>query len=229
MHIKLAWQHKSLPMQLLKYEQDIPDVAKVRQELERYITTQSDRKSMTWGYFPELSPDDAQYPHCVKFAKIFYDNVVQHNTDLQGIDLQLAFIRLATQEPQSDFGGMHIDASSGISHVWPKNISPTHEVLRLLFNLGTKPRKLEYCSLDRQQLAKAGFTIPRDHYEILDIASDIPLETVELPPIEHGAVYGLQFVSTRIPHAGRTNNDGHFLTSYGGYIDNQNLAKVFVK
>lgn len=217
-------------MMLRKYQLSQPlGTAQAKDELENFIATQSDGKSHTWGYFPELKPNKNEYSNSIKLANEVEKQVLLPNNLLMPMNLELAFVRLATSEPQSSYGGMHIDVSRGIGHEWPPEIDwRTHHVMRCLFNVGEYPRKLEFADITIDEYKKKyGKEVPRDRYKQLDISDDVPLLSAEIPPMENDAVYCIQFISTLIPHAGRTGGPGHFLVCYGGYVEAQKISTIF--
>ena len=158
-----------------------------------------------------------------------FDTTFLDIPELQGIDLRLAFIRLATSEPQSSFGGLHIDASAGIDHIPPKN-RPTNQdsILRVLINLYDEPRELRYCTESITAL-RQGVSIPEDHYEIVELPKDIQLKSYFVEPRQTTRIYGIMFDSSSTLHAGYTNQKGHFLLSYGGYANKASLRNTVLK
>jgi len=230
MHKTLFWHHQALPIKIERYEFPIEKlpIGAAQSELEKYIKDRSDADSNTWGYFPETKPDDTEYPATVSFVNAFERELLSKVDDLKDVNVQLAFVRRATAEPVSNFGGFHIDASAGISHAWPEDVPKDMQVLRMLFNIGDQPRKLEFYPHTVEQLRQKGIIIPRDHYVMLnDLSQSLKTESIDIPPIEDNALYGLTFVSTMVPHAGKTSGEGHFLISYGAYITNQRVARAY--
>lgn len=217
-------------MQLQRFELGTSSLAidPAKDELERYIETKSDGQSQTWGYFPEMNPDTTDYPETLRLISNFDNIVVAKQPVLQKLGLQLAFVRRATSEPVSEFGGFHVDANAGISHMWPTDVNQTKEVFRILFNLDSVPRTLSFYPYTLEDLRNQGIDIPRDHYEMLNNLPDtLQQAAIDIPPIEAGAVYALSFISTQIPHAGKTTQNGHFLITYGAYIDLGQIRQLF--
>lgn len=229
MLVQTVWQHPKLPMALRSYttqDDELLHTDKARRELEKLIEKESDGKSHTWGYFPELLPDQGQYPECIALAEAFEASILGADTSLRNEPLNLAFIRRATAEPESIYGGLHVDVSAGIDHVRsPRN--PESAILRTLFNLGEFPRTLEYYPYTVAELGEQGITISQENYEILQLPDSLDSEKVAIPPKTHDTLYGIVFISSEIPHAGRTTPDGHFLISYGAYIPHTKIAKLF--
>ncbi len=217
-------------MVLRKYRLDEPlSTDSTREELEHLIAEQGDGKSHTWGYFPEMNPDKDKYPECIDLAKQIEEEVLMPHSLSDSMNLQLAFVRLATDEPESDFGGMHIDVNRGIGHEWPDAIDwQNHHIIRTLFNVGESPRNLEFADVTVKELREAyNQDVARDKYEPLDLPDKIPTQTVAIPPLEPDAIHCVVFISSLIPHAGRTSGSGHFLVSHGGYILNEKVPTVF--
>jgi len=201
-------------------------IANARTELAHKVQTLSDGQSATWGFFPELHPEEADYPACVALKSIFDQQFLQL-APLQPFALKLAFIRLATSEPQSSFGGLHIDASAGIDHLPPKERPAEHDgILRILINLYDEaPRKLAYSVENIDSLRQQGVSIPADHYEIVKLPAGMPLQHYLVPAAEPDCLHGVMFESSSVLHAGQTNQKGHFLLSYGGYANTAELRR----
>ncbi|HZM74363.1 MAG TPA: hypothetical protein VFC19_01475 [Candidatus Limnocylindrales bacterium] len=191
-----------------------------RRELADHIRYRSDGLSRLWGYFPDLGESINQYPQSKKLADdLTYQVLQEAGEPVPAALLRLAFIRLAVGEPQSSVGGMHVDVHAGVNHHWPQDIPSDWHIIRLLLNLGPTPRRLEYSSITIDRLREQhGMAISRTHYEPLDLPTGVPLRHVDIPPLDRNTVWCLRFVSSLIPHAGRTDGRGHFLASYGGYL-----------
>lgn len=187
------------------------------QELLKYIEERADA-SYTWGYFPGIVDPNDPYPECQKLEKDLQESLVsQFPTEQQ--DLHLAFIRAASQRPVSEFGGLHIDADQGVMH---KRDASTMDknILRVLVNLDSlNPRRLGYTKQTAEELRSQGLDIPKDHYQEIKLPDHIKLESIEIPPRELGHIYVLKFWSDIVPHAGLTDDSGHFLAAYGMYLD----------
>jgi hypothetical protein len=114
---------------------------------------------------------------------------------------------------------MHVDVHAGVNHCWPQDIPTDGHIIRLLLNLGPTLRRLEYSSITVDQLLERhGMAISRTRYEPLDLPTGVPVRYVDIPPLDHNTVWCLRFVSSLIPHAGRTDGRGHSLASYGGHL-----------
>lgn len=225
-----VWQHKKLPilLEMFKFPLGTINVTAARKELEQMIKIKSDGYSQTWGYFPELKPDPKEYPKVSRFVKDFEKYVLNKYKVLNSTNLRLAFVRRAVSEPISDFGGLHVDVSAGIDHKWDKSNSADKLILRVLFNLDKTPRKVEYYPYTRNQLkTKYDIKIDPRNYKILNMPSYLKSEFTEIPPAADDCVSALIFISSHIPHAGRTDSNGHFLVSYGGYIDRDTTLNIF--
>ena len=202
-------------------------IAEAKEELAQKVATQSDGESATWGFFPELNPNLAEYPACVAL-RVWFDREFLQLPPLRPFVLQLAFIRLATSEPRSSFGGLHIDASAGIDHVPPQGRDPaSNTILRVLINLYNEPRQLQYASESIDDLRAVGADIHKDHYKIVRLPSIISLKKYDVQPRQSGAIHGIMFDSGKTLHAGKTNEQGHFLLSYGGYATEAAIGQLF--
>jgi hypothetical protein len=209
MHALMSLEGYSFDPDRLRFEP-------AHQELLDHIRRNPD-SNHTWGYFPELNPSPVDYPACLRLDSLMQTEIIDRHTDLRGQGFNLAFIRAATTEPVSEFGGMHIDVHPGVGHKPDPNMPEGAEIVRLLLNPFTSPRRLSYVPLTRIELAERETDVPRSHYKILELPDDIPIEAVEIPPLEEGQIFGLRFVSSLLPHAGITDSQGHFLVAYGAY------------
>lgn len=192
-------------------------LSEARAELERRVEGLAD-ESHTWGYFPELSPKPDEYPACIRLASELKKTILPNIKETA--DWRLSFIRLATDEPVSEYGGMHIDVDWGIKPERDANFPKGKEIARLLINLGDKPRVLEYVELGEEEMKH----IPRDKYQILKFGKDVEKKKVAIPPISSSSVWYLVFLSSLLPHAGVTNRDGHFLAAFGAYVGSNFLS-----
>jgi len=199
-----------------------------RRELTDHVRTDSDGLSQLWGYFPELSPDPAAYSETVRLSRQIENRLLpQAVRRPDEVELALAFIRLALGEPVSSVGGMHIDVNAGVGHRWPDDVPTAWHVFRLLINLGSEPRRLEYCPIPIETLQRRyNVVASRLRYAVLDLPDDVPLRSVEIPGAGVDSLWCLRFVSSRVPHAGRTDGRGHFLASFGGYFPPGLLATI---
>jgi hypothetical protein len=186
-----------------------------RRELESLIRTSSDGISRQWGYFPDLDPDPAHYRQS---RQLGHELAQLIPTFIDAPPLRLAFVRLALGRPRSEFGGLHVDVHAGIRHDWPDDVPRESQILRLLINVGQSPRRVEYCPLTIEMLRQRhGMEISGHRYEVLQLPAGVPLCHVDIPAAG-AAIWCLRFVSSIVPHAGRTDDQGHFLASFGGYL-----------
>ncbi len=196
---------------------------KAYKELLQHEQKRSETKSQ-WGYFPGFEKEEEKlYPNCIQLSKHLQKKIIsklQHHVDRK---LKLAFIKMSSKEISDAFGGLHIDVDSGIKIV--KDAPDTHgiEILRLLLNPHKNPRKIKYSLLDRHRLRELGIEISEEQYKPINLPETIPTETVDIPSIEKDAIYGLKFWSSLIPHVGVTDSKGHFLISYGAYVNRKDV------
>ena len=194
-------------------------VEPAKHELSQIINNQPDANA-TWGYFPEIPEGDIEYAKSKALAHSL-KKVLARDDSLPAEALDLAFVRLATAEPDTTFGGVHVDVSPGIGHAWQPGIPDTSNILRVLCNVHDQPRTLEYYPHTADELRAKGHNIPAKNYRILTFPDKMKSETIEIPAMGGGALYSLQFLSNKVPHSGRTDQAGHFLVSYGGYVAGQ--------
>jgi len=178
-----------------------------RSELQKHIESNGNG-SLTWGYFPEIK-DQNQYPKC----RILEEELSELLLSKINKNFSLAFIRLSVGKPASDYGGLHIDVDIGVGHT---RTTP-YEIVRLIANIGDAPRTIEYIDIDSDDLKNMEVEISRDKYAIITPPKSIKIKKLEIPPREKDAIWILRFWSSLIPHAGITNEDGHFVAAYGMY------------
>ena len=107
------------------------------------------------------------------------------------------------------FGGFHLDTHPDI-----RCDSDGVELARLLVNLAPTPRAFRYAAIDRFELARRGVSVPRGDYQVVELPPDVPVEVVEIPGLQPGALHALAFQASVVPHVGVDGPDGHFLASY---------------
>jgi|SRR3989344_2382570 len=181
-------------------------------------------ESHTWGYFPDFESDEnLHYPECINLARQIEENFIK-SLNLNNKP-ELAFIRVATKEPISDYTGLHVDVDIGVKHERDKSVPINKEIIRILINPYKYSRKLGYIKETRDELIKKGFGISKTKYKILKFLDEINIETIEIPPMERDAIYLLKFWSSIVPHCGITDEKGHFLIAYGMWSVIKNLKK----
>ena len=164
----------------------------------------------TWGYFPEIK-DENNYPFSIKLTKDI-KIILGHR-----LDWKLAFIRVATKESKSEYGGFHIDVDIGVGHKKLEQFKD-REIIRALINLYSYPRKLAYIDKTRDELIQEGFKINENKYEILKFPEKM-IKTIDIPAINEENLWVLKFCSSQIPHFGLTDEHGHFLAAYGAWTN----------
>lgn len=196
---------------------------KAYKELLQHEQKRSETKSQ-WGYFPGFEIDERKtYPNCLKLAdqlKKKFLSKMHHSVEK---NLQLAFIRMASKEDQGVFGGFHVDVDPGIKIVKEQPIPQGTEILRLLINPDKNSRFIKYSPLDKHRLREFGIEISDDQYNQINLPENLVAETIEIPPIGKNSVHSLKFWSSLIPHAGVTDSRGHFLISYGTYVNRKDV------
>lgn len=223
---KVILGSKESPLMVLekyKIKPKLFNFKKAYQELFSHEQERSEAKCQ-WGYFPGFEKDEHNlYPNCIKLAGQFEKSFLSKMQKPLEKNLQLAFIRMASKEISGSFGGFHIDVDPGVNIVKDAEQKNGTEVLRLLINLHDRPRKLKYTPLDRFRLREMGIEVSDDQYVPINIPDSIPQSTIEIPPIEKDAVYSLKLWSSLIPHMGLTDEKGHFLISYGAYVNRKDV------
>lgn len=107
------------------------------------------------------------------------------------------------------FAGFHLD-----THPEIRSDDQGVELARLLINLAPTPRAFRYAEIDRFELVHMGVRVPRADYQVVDLPAAVEVRTIEIPPLERGAVHALAFWASVVPHVGSDGPEGHFLASY---------------
>lgn len=199
------------------------DFKKARRELLEHEQKRSETKSQ-WGYFPGFENDEEKfYPNCIRLASQLQKNFIKKLGAAAEKKLELAFIKVASKEQPDAFGGLHIDVDAGIKIVKEGYAAHGIEILRLLLNPHEHARVIEYSFLDKHRLRELGVEISDDQYKPIGLPELVQTEKIEIPPIEENAIHGLKFWSSLIPHVGATGSNGHFLISYGAYVNRKDV------
>lgn len=204
---------------IVKSDLDISDMLdSAKKELEKQIQVNSDGLSKTWGYFPGHQLKGMSLNSCEQLGETFA-NGIEAIPLLQQFRFNLAFVRLATGEPESDFGGLHVDVDTGVGHIRPAEYPwDKYQIFRLLINLGDKPRSLQFCHLTLAELAIRGCIVNTCRYAIYKSENSF-LKNLTLKPREDRVLHCLLFPSSDYLHAGVTNEDGHFLMAFGSFVN----------
>ena len=172
------------------------------------VQSATKNKSLVWGYYSSLDKETT-YPACAQLA--------QDLRKITGTSLQLAFIRVSTGKQESGIGGLHTDSHIDGRPIVDPTRKENEEVLRVLLNGGTMPRKLGYCEFTPNELAQKGAILTEMGYTKVELPSSISMKTIEIPPREENAIWALTFWASLIPHTGIDDERGHFLIAYGKY------------
>lgn len=189
-----------------------------QEELESMITPESNH---TWAYLPGHKPEDWKtYPKNSELAELLDEGLITQNRS-RSDTFKLAFIRVATEEPGTEFGGLHVDVDIGVGHKRDPEVPvASKEITRLLFNASyLVPRTLQWADTTRDLLLQRGIEVSGEVYSPLDLPEDVQRHLVDIPPRTADSIFGLKFVSSQVPHQGLTDGSGHFLIAYGAYSD----------
>jgi len=126
----------------------------------------------------------------------------------------LSFFKTTTRAAPEAGEGVHFDGFHLDTHPDIRSDGQGVELARLLINLAPTPRAFHYAAIDRFELARRGLPVPRGDYQVVDLPSGIEIRTIEIPPLEPGAIHALAFWASMVPHVGRDGPEGHFLASY---------------
>ena len=215
----VVFTRQTFPMMVLeKYEIDLSqEINAARKELEKLLIQNADN-SHTWGYFPQYCDNPSYYSSCIRLGKRLTENLIRGLSEPEK-SMSLAFIRLASDRPNSSYGGLHIDVDSGVAHQRDKTIAENLDIIRLIVNLGEHPRIIEHIPFTKEELRDFGYKISDDKYEVLTLKEGFPKKRIEIPPRKDNAIYALKFWSSQVPHAGITDECGHFMAAFGCYAN----------
>ena len=192
-------------------------IKRAYEELKEHLS-KSDDRSHTWGYFPQYCHDESQYQNCIMLGKKLKEGLVS-KLPFPESSMSLAFVRIADNKPVSDFGGLHVDVDTGVAHHRDHSVDVGLDVLRLILNLGEYPRIVEYVPLSKDSLRRLGYIIPEEDYKTLPFPEGTIRYRIGIPVREANTIYGLKFWSSQVPHAGITDERGHFIAAFGCYAD----------
>lgn len=185
-------------------------------ELERLIERHAD-ESCTWAYLPQYRDIPEHYAACRQLEQKLQEEMRKYKVERS---MRLVFIRRTTSKPISQFGGLHVDVDIGVKHQRDPAIADNTDILRLILNLGDSPRIVEYAPKTKQELRNLGYKIPDGVYKQLDSElKDTPRKRIEIPARQGSIVYGLKFWASLVPHAGITDERGHFVAAFGKYAN----------
>jgi hypothetical protein len=126
----------------------------------------------------------------------------------------LSFLKTTAGASPEASEGVHFDGFHLDTHPDIRSDGDGVELARLLINLAPTPRAFRYAHVDRFELARRGLQVPRSDYQVVDLPADVPIELIEIPPLEPGRLHALAFWASLVPHVGVDGPEGHFLASY---------------
>lgn len=185
-------------------------IENARNELFQHEQSRSEFRCV-WGYFPGLEAQEhVLYPHSMELGR-YFDPAVKAR---MGNAMQLSFLKFASKKPDPEFGGLHVDTRISARNEGPNDM----RILRLVLNLGTRPRTLKYAPYTADELRERGIVTSKDVYSPVDLPADFETRTIEIPGREPNKVWAAQFWASEIPHVGVTDEHGYFVGSYAGYF-----------
>jgi hypothetical protein len=162
------------------------------------------------GFFPSLRgvpAIDHEFPCCRELMHLVPE--IEH----EGRAYRFNFIRLSLVCQASE-PTWHIDSDAATA-LTGGNVNPADRLIhRLLLNLSeTRERVLTYLDVDVLRIG-----LLQDGGYIRPAKTESPrgkAVSVSVPVREGHVVHGISFVSNRILHSGRDDEDGHFVAAYG--------------
>lgn len=104
--------------------------------------------------------------------------------------------------------GLHIDTHP--------ELAERTDLLRVLVNLGTSPRRFRFGDATRLELAARGLHDDRSSFAAAHVAPHVDLHDVDIPARDGRTVSFLLFWASIVPHVGVTESPGYFLYSFEG-------------
>jgi hypothetical protein len=101
-------------------------------------------------------------------------------------------------------------AASARAELLDRGREPAGAAFRFGYLLGVELEALP----ELPALARRGVSVPRGDYQVVELPPDVPVEVVEIPGLQPGALHALAFQASVVPHVGVDGPDGHFLASY---------------
>jgi hypothetical protein len=186
-------------------------VSAARKELLERSPSESD--GFRWGYLLGVEGDVADgLPAASMLAARLHEEAVAPEGRASGRDYSLSFLKVADGRPPEASEGVHYDGFHLDTHPEVDGSGP--ELLRLLFNLGTVPRRFRYAEVDRFELARRGYEVPRSDYQVVELPDDVGTTAILIPPRSADRLHALRFCASVVPHVGVDDEHGHFLASY---------------
>jgi hypothetical protein len=166
-----------------------------------------------FGYLLGVELDElASLPAVARLERFLREHVVEPG-------YALSFLKTTTGAAPEAEEGVHFDGFHLDTHPEIRRDEDGVELARLLINLAPTPRAFRYAAADRFELGRRGLPVPRSDYQVVELPPDVPIEVIEIPPLEPSGVHALAFWASVVPHVGMDGPDGHFLASYEAVRD----------
>lgn len=206
---------KSLPLQWtpLLLSVSLPVDHQLIDDAEQELTTraQSDANKC-FGFFPGMRKDSisTDLPASRKLAEAL--PIISSN----GKECIFNFLRLSLIN-QPSISPFHLDSDSATALTGSSESVKTNLVWRLLINLSSsKPRSVIYMNIDSESIMLS----ENDGYlSYDDVVEPSLIETVTLDPRKGSQVSAVLFCASKVLHAGKDVEGGHFVAGYG--VDEQ--------
>jgi hypothetical protein len=170
--------------------------------------------SFEWGYLLGVEEDErAELPAAAQLDRLLRESVVAAVERESGRRYGLSFLKAARGVPPAASEGVHYAGFHLDTHPEIRDETGV-ELARVLINLAGTPRRLRYADTDRFALSALGLPIHRGDHQVVDLPEKIEVRTIEIPPAGEGALHGLRFWASVVPHVGADDEHGHFLASY---------------
>lgn len=182
-------------------------IQSVEQELSARASQDTDK---CFGYFPGMKGrQDIAFdlPISQQFAE-------QAKTlDVTGKKLYFNFLRLSLVD-QPTISPFHLDSDSATALTGDEATMAQRLVWRLLVNMSdTKSRTVVYLNLDPSSIKLTTYK-GYISYPSKSITDDM-IKSVKLPPRDKNTVSAVLFCASRVLHAGKDMDSGHFVAGYG--------------
>jgi hypothetical protein len=168
-------------------------------------------ESFRSGFLLGVQADPATHPACLELAGQLHRRMLDDLESQHGLQFALSFYKLAQGTPPKAgegpfYEGPHLDTHPALTE--------SVELLRLLVNLSSHPRRFLYTADDRWLLAQQGVRYGRREFQILALPPGTDTRVVVLPGRSETSVHALKFFASAIPHVGLNDPPEHFLVSF---------------
>jgi hypothetical protein len=175
------------------------------------------KQGVAWGYLlgveRESTPD--RYPSAWLLCEALEVGVARTVGQPYGALFDFSFCKaysgpVITEAAGVHYEGLHIDTHPALTE--------TTDLLRILINVDTSPRRFKFGDITRMELASSGLYTDRTSFHAAHVEEHVRLRDVLIPGRKGGRVSFLVFWASVIPHVGVTEPNGYFLYSFEAVV-----------